>query len=369
MMKIVKDVKFVETVTGPVLLDDLGITLTHEHLFSDFSNCFKRAPYSHELSRDHTKITLKGSGYLNLYPYSNMNNLKFLDKGKIISQSEILQFRQHDGKTIVENSNHGLRCFNMQDKYRNVSLKQNINIIIGTGYYVAQTQVGSTLNMSKENMYNVMCTELKKGIADREHYKTSLIKAGFIGEVGSSWPIHAFEKRSISTTGEVQEKLHCPVSFSPGSNASGSKASAPMEIMRIYQEAGGNARKAIMCHVDRTLTNEEQLMEFADDNKCYIQFSMFGTACSFYQHDPTAVILSDAERVEFIAKFKKESKLDQVLMSHDIHTKNRLAKYGGHGFGHIGQCIIPYMRESGFADEDITQLMVENPKNWLSWGQ
>lgn len=65
-------------------------------------------------------------------------------------------------------------------------------------------------------------------------------------------------------------------------------------------------------------------MEFADDNKCYIQFSMFGTECSFFQCDPTATILSDAQRVEFIEKFKKEGKLDRVLMSHDIHTKNRL---------------------------------------------
>ncbi|XP_067206575.1 phosphotriesterase-related protein-like [Linepithema humile] len=363
MMKIVEDDKFVETVTGPVLLDDLGITLTHEHLFSYFTNCFKRAPYSHKLSRDHTTITMKGSGYLNLYPYSNMKNLKLIYENEIICPNEIFEFTLLDGQTIVENSNHGLRCFNKWDEYINVSLEEKINIIIGTGYYVAQTQVASTLNMSKESMYNVMCTELKNGIVNRGHYHNFKIKAGFIGEVGSSWPIHAFEKRSISTTGEVQEKLHCPVSFSPGSNAS-----APMEIMRIYQEAGGNARKAIMCHVDRTLTNEEQLMEFADDNKCYIQFSMFGTECSFYQHDPTVDVLSDAERVEFIAKFKKESKLDQVLMSHDIHTNNRQVRYGGHGLGHISEFVLPYMEVNGFTAQDITQLMEENPKNWLSRG-
>nr|XP_012217668.1 PREDICTED: LOW QUALITY PROTEIN: phosphotriesterase-related protein-like [Linepithema humile] len=305
---------------------------------------------------------MKGSGYLNLYPYSNMKNLKLIYENEEIIPNEILEFTLPDGQTIVENSNYGLRCFNIWDQYVNVSIEEEINIILGTGYYVAQTQVASTLNMSKESMYNVMCTELKNGIVNRGHYQIK-IKAGFIGEVGSSWPIHAFEKRSISTTGEVQEKLHCPVSFSPGSNAS-----APMEIMRIYQEAGENARKAIMCHVDRTLTNEEQLMEFADDNKCYIQFSMFGTECSFYQHDPTVDVLSDAERVEFIAKFKKESKLDQVLMSHDIHTNNRQVSYGGHGYGHISEFILPYMEVNGFTAQDITQLMEENPKNWLSRG-
>lgn len=57
----------------------------------------------------------------------------------------------------------------------------------------------------------------------------------------------AFEKRAIQATGEVQQQLKCPVSFHPGRNAA-----APSEIMRIYQEAGGDARKAILSHLDRT---------------------------------------------------------------------------------------------------------------------
>lgn len=57
----------------------------------------------------------------------------------------------------------------------------------------------------------------------------------------------AFEKRAIQATGEVQQQLKCPVSFHPGRDAA-----APLEIMRIYQEAGGDAKKAILSHLDRT---------------------------------------------------------------------------------------------------------------------
>jgi len=38
------------------------------------------------------------------------------------------------------------------------------------------------------------------------------------------------------------------VSFHPGRNAS-----APTEIMRLYQEAGGDSSKAIMSHIDRKI--------------------------------------------------------------------------------------------------------------------
>lgn len=65
-------------------------------------------------------------------------------------------------------------------------------------------------------------------------------------------------------------------------------------------------------------------MEFADATKCYIQFDLFGTECSFYQLNPSVDMLSDAQRVKRIALLKKEEKLNRVLMSHDIHTKHRL---------------------------------------------
>lgn len=57
-----------------------------------------------------------------------------------------------------------------------------------------------------------------------------------------------FEKRAICATGELQAQLRSSVSFHPGRNAA-----APGEIMRIYQEAGGDATKAIMSHIDREI--------------------------------------------------------------------------------------------------------------------
>ncbi|EZA53962.1 Phosphotriesterase-related protein [Ooceraea biroi] len=188
------------------------------------------------------------------------------------------------------------------------------------------------------------------------------VKAGFIGEVGSTWPIEDFEKRAICATGELQAQLGCPVSFHPGRNES-----APMEIMRIYQEAGGDSSKAIMSHIDRTLTSVEKLMEFADETKCYIQFDLFGTECSFYQLNTTIDMLSDAQRVKRIAKLKKEGKLRRVLMSHDVHTKHRLIPFGGHGYSHITSNVIPsIMMNRGFTTEEINTITIENPRKWLT---
>jgi len=52
------------------------------------------------------------------------------------------------------------------------------------GYYVASAQSAATLDTSKEEMYNLMHKELEIGCVECPD-----VKAGFIGEVGSTWPI------------------------------------------------------------------------------------------------------------------------------------------------------------------------------------
>lgn len=72
---------------------------------------------------------------------------------------------------------------------------------------------------------------------------------------------------------------------------------------------------------------KEDLMEFADATKCYIQFDLFGVECfGFLQLFPSVYMLSDAQRITRIALLKEEKKLDRVLMSQDINTKHRLVR-------------------------------------------
>lgn len=57
-----------------------------------------------------------------------------------------------------------------------------------------------------------------------------------------------FERRSICTTGEVQAQLHCPVNLNPGA-----EEKALREVIRLYEEAGGNSKKAAICNIDRKI--------------------------------------------------------------------------------------------------------------------
>lgn len=68
---------------------------------------------------------------------------------------------------------------------KNVSENTNVHVVAGTGFYVADLQNQSTLSMKKEDIYEHMMNELTVG-----YNVDKSIKAGFMGEIASVWPIH-----------------------------------------------------------------------------------------------------------------------------------------------------------------------------------
>lgn len=195
-----------------------------------------------------------------------------------------------------------------------LSRDSGVNVIAGTGHYIEMTQDPNTLNMTVEEMINLYTNDITEGV----NVEGEKIKCGFIGEVGSVWPITDFEKRAIEATAIVQSQLKCGVSFHPGRDPR-----APPEIVRIYLEAGGDASKCVMSHLDRTLLNDEQLLEFSKLGT-YCQMDLFGTEVSWYQLTPSIDMLSDADRVSRLKLLKDIGKTNRILMSHDVHTKHRL---------------------------------------------
>lgn len=259
------------------------------------------------------KIDLKTVGYVRQYPYASKYNLNFADVDTEIAVVEdVREFKAFGGASIVENTSYGI---DKNVKFMvDVARKTGVNIIAGTGHYLELTQPADALKLTVEELVNLYSNDVQKGV----EIEGEIIKCGFIGEVGSVYPITEFEKRAIQATAIVQSHLKCGVSFHPGRDSK-----APFEIMRIYLEAGGDASKAVMSHLDRTLLNDEQLLDFSTLG-CYCQLDLFGTEVSWYQLNPMMDMPSDSERVNRLKMLKDHGKLDRILMSHDIHTKHRL---------------------------------------------
>lgn len=63
---------------------------------------------------------------------------------------------------------------------------------------------------------------------------------------------------------------------------------------------------------------------------------------------------------------KKHGYINRIMISGDMGRASYLKGYGGGpGFSYIINKFIPRLLKEGFSKEDINQIFVENPKNWL----
>ncbi|KAL0871656.1 hypothetical protein ABMA27_004180 [Loxostege sticticalis] len=347
----------VQTVMGPVTPDKLGRTLPHEHLRSDFTHLYRRPPKY--IAEEFTEFKLEKTGYYRQWPYSSKSNLDLKNLDNDVLCRDVSIFKKYGGGTIVENSSEGLDR-SLSDFMR-ISSKTGVNIVAGTGFYTADTQSYDLLNGSTEELYNHMLKELSVGfpVQYNDFGLACKYKAGFVGEIASSWPLKDFEVSAIKAAGELQPTVGCGVSCHPHC-----VAAAPFEVARLYLEAGGKVDKLVVSHLDRAFLDTQKLLEFSELG-VYCEIDNFGNEGSYDQIN-NIDIPHDGQRIDQIKALVAEGKEDRILMSHDIHSRHRLVEYGGHGFSHIINNIFPRMKVKEIPQVTIDKITMENPARWLT---
>ncbi|XP_052582741.1 phosphotriesterase-related protein isoform X2 [Peromyscus californicus insignis] len=294
----------VQTVLGLVEPSKLGRTLTHEHLTMTFDDFYYPPPPCHEATSKEP-IMLKNLFWIQKNPYSHQENLRLNQETEAIKE-ELLYFKAKGGGALVENTTTGLSRDVQTLKW--LAEQTGVHIIAGAGFYVDATHSAATRAMSVEQLTDILINEILHG-ADG-----TSIKCGVIGEIGCSWPLTDSERKVLQATAHAQAQLGCPVIIHPGRSPD-----APFQIIRILQEAGADISKTVMSHLDR---------------------------------------------VRFLVD---EGYENRILMAHDIHTKHRLMKYGGHGYSHILTNIVPKMLLRGIAERTVDKILIENPRQWLTF--
>ena len=56
----------------------------------------------------------------------------------------------------------------------------------------------------------------------------------------------------------------------------------------------------------------------------------------------------------------------QVLLGQDVCSKDKLVRYGGHGFAHLLDNIAPRLVEAGISQHDVDRMLVRNPAKMLT---
>ncbi len=343
----------IQTVSGMIDAEDLGVVLPHEHLFFDFRNYFVEPDNPHDRKVAHQPLSLRNLSWVRSHKETSLDNLYQSEEQTAIS--EVKRFRKAGGGTIVDvTPNNAGR--NPQSLLR-VAKTTELNIIMGTAYYIEQSYSPS-LNMnsrSEEDIAEEFIRDIVLGVDDTG------VCAGIIGELGCSWPLTDNERKVLRAGAIAQRRTGAAISIHPGPHED-----APFEIMEVLTGAGADPSRIIIGHMHGTIafhTTRYKLAQYG----CYLQWDAFGQDGFYPPYLPTTVdIPSDSGCVRQIIQMIAEGYLNRILISQDVFMKANLTRFGGFGYSHILENVIPLMREKGITEEQIHAMMVENPRRVLS---
>ena len=344
-------VGMVQTVNGLVDPGQMGITLTHEHLLFDLSTL--GSPPSEASLRDlyYKPVSFETLGWIRHHAVRNRDNALLLDISDAIE--ETMLYKQFGGGSLVDATSIGIA----RDPIGLVRISRHtgVNIVMGAAHYVYHAHPDDMDSRSEDEIFERIVLDVTEGADGTD------VKSGIIGEVGCSWPLTDNERKVLRAAARAQRVTGAPILIHPGRDET-----APFEIIEVLSEAGADLERTIMGHIERTIFKLEDFKRVAESG-CYVEWDLFGTEQSYYGPNPSIDMPSDATRMDQIAYVASEGFGDKMVVAHDICSKHRLIKYGGHGYFYIISHIVPRMRARGFTEELVQKILVDNPARILTF--
>lgn len=335
----------VMTVRGPVNVQDLGITLMHEHILND-CQCWWHAPTTPQrayLAEGAVRIEILGE--LRQDPFVNKHNIKLDDEPLAIA--ELKAFAIEGGRTVVEPTCQGIG--RDPAALRRISEATGLNIVMGAGYYLASSHPQRVPGMSADDIADEIVGEALHGADGTD------VKIGLIGEVGVSSDLTPEEQKSLRGAARAQVRTGLPLMVHlPGWFRLGHR------VLDIVAEEGADLRHTILCHMNPSHDDLAYQSELAARG-AFIEYDMIGM--DYFYADQQVQCPSDEEAARAIVKLIERGCLDRILLSHDVFLKMMLTRYGGNGYAYILRHFLPRLKRHGLDDATIGRMMLDNPRS------
>lgn len=353
----------VQTVLGEIKPEDLGITLTHEHLLIESVEALWSEPMD-EYKKQFVDqpVQMSNLGVIRRSPSISKDNLIMNDVDLAVREAN--EFKNVGGRSIVDVTTKGIGQ-NPTALVR-ISKLTGLNVIAGTGYYVARSHPPEVKKKSLDQLASDFVSEITAGIDD------STVKCGILGELGVSIKMTEEEEKILRAASRASLETGCPISVHftpPGREA--------FKAVEIFEDEGVSPKRINMGHLDTNSDIEyhKRIAEYGS----FISYDQFGLQYDDWEQVAGPEDFSssnqslnlefprDSERVRMIIELCRAGFQDQILLSQDIGEKVDLKFYGGHGYDHILRVIVPMFLKRGFSKGAIDSIMIDNPRKFLTF--
>lgn len=341
-----------QTVLGPVDPGRLGLTSSHEHILSDMSPYFLEPAEASERAFVDQPLSLANLFWARAHRFSNRDNMRLNDRE--LACREVSLFKYAGGNTIVEMSSNGM-CRDPQG-LAYVARASGVNIIMGSGYYLGMSHPQDMDTRTEQEIADEIVNDIVFGVGDTG------IKAGIIGEIGCTAPLSANEEKVLRAACLAQRRTGAAVDVHPSFSDE-----VALQIVDVVRDAGGDLTHTVISHMDTFDFTLETRLKFLEAG-CYIGYDNFGNLGYPHPYLGRVVNLTtDFSRIGDIKDLIGRGYLSQILVGQDTVFKDQLRTYGGYGYAHLLENVVPLMRAMGVTADEIEVLLVENPRRFLTF--
>ena len=337
----------IRTVMGDISSEGVKLALPHEHLLCDLRPLV--APLDDE--DVYRELSLSNFGKVTRNPYAVLDNA--LTDNEDVAIREVGIYAKAGG-TLIADATTADFGRNPQ-ALRRISEATGVSIVAGCGCYIDCSLSEQTKELTVAQMRERIIRDLTVGMDGTD------IRAGMIGEIGTSMEMTEFEKLSLKAAAEAQKEtgfgMHIHACLW---NREGLKA------LKYAKECGANPEKICIDHAD-VMLDEDYILGILDMG-AYMEFDNFGKEFYVDRHNRNLLLHSfatDVERVKFMKKLLDRGYEKQLLITNDICLKSMMHTYGGWGYDHVLTNIIPMMEDFGITSAQIHTMMTENPIRFL----
>ena len=334
----------INTVLGEISENKLGVCSSHEHIFIDMRKCVDIT--GNEGKHFYEKVEMSNRVETFSDPYGILDNA--LLEGVDDAVAEMLYFKEYGGSTVVDCTLDEIGRDPIA--LREVSKRSGVNVIVGCGHYYHKAHFPYVKDASVEMLAEEMRKDILVGIGDTD------IKAGVIGEIGTSAKISDDEKKVLRAAGivgaETGKAIHVHTDLYTENG---------YEIVDILKKEGASPEKICIDHVDVKL--RPNYIRDLLDLGVYVEFDDFGK--EFYVNKDRRFAY-DLERIELLRTLIDEGYGKKILVCNDICLKTMWKKYGGLGYAHILRDVKAMAIQNGINESAYDSILTHNVKNFLS---
>ncbi|MXV60533.1 phosphotriesterase-related protein [Natronorubrum sp. JWXQ-INN-674] len=359
------DTGSIVTVTGRIDPDELGTTLPHEHVFFDGADALFVEPESAaERAIARQGVSIEHLSWLRRHPASTRDNLRATATEQLVD--ELQQFSRAGGDAVVDVTPK--RLGENPAGVRTIAEATGLTIVHGTGYYVEGAHPNALTDRTVDAIADEFVRDVRDGINDTD------VRAGIIGEIGVSGRIHDDEEKVLRAAARAATHTGAPLTIHPPGKTPYSQRDRTyptsrwgLEILDIVEAEGIAPERVVIGHVDRSLYADLEYQKRVAGRGAFLEYDLFGRHA--YLEAIEDGYPSDTWRVESIRELIDAGYLEQLLLSQDVATKTSRVSYGGDGYAHILETIVPMMRHRGISEEEISTVLEANPKRLLTFAE